>query len=561
MAPDTRWVPTPDEAWSAYHRWMQLAETGTAEEVLAEIEERFEAIGRHEDIPALWLSVKCTAFERLRRCDEAMRALEQAAAQAESQRDHALQALLASKRATLLFELDHLESLRQYAHAESIVQRYLERDGANRLWPNTLFNFSVVAIQLGQTERALAIMRTSFSLGERVHSKWDWFALNHNYAETLVGSALRSARQEPFLADQGDMAEAVAYGKEATQLADELGVSVKACYREVWEAIRQAWLGDPGRALEVLDPAVDGEGHFTDSLLWLAAASRLRALRRRGDTARVAAVLAAEKEMADSLPRTAWDTVAPLLWERTLAVLPQIEDRSTELGLLTSAWESRDADRQRYAQILIDTMVEQVNLDAERREQEARALHDNLTGLLNRRGFEPHLRRAAADNLVDRWALLVIDLDKFKEINDTAGHAAGDEALVSLANILVRNCRRTDYIARFGGDEFVVLVDGGDRIDSVAARLAQRLVHAAARASRPLSVSIGIAAKGARVSAEEWLHTADSAMYRSKRTGGGRYTTASRVVPIGAQPNRSRFEGRETTSPVEVDIDNVPEQP
>ena len=90
---------------------------------------------------------------------------------------------------------------------------------------------------------------------------------------------------------------------------------------------------------------------------------------------------------------------------------------------------------------------------------EHNALHDSLTGLPNRRYLDEMLKRHAADGYDDSgsMALLHIDLDRFKQINDTLGHAAGDAMLVHASAVLRANCRDSDFVARIGGDEFVVL--------------------------------------------------------------------------------------------------------
>jgi diguanylate cyclase (GGDEF)-like protein/PAS domain S-box-containing protein len=171
----------------------------------------------------------------------------------------------------------------------------------------------------------------------------------------------------------------------------------------------------------------------------------------------------------------------------------------------------------------------------ERKRVEALALrmarYDGLTGLANRAVFVEALEHAiaAAKRGEKGFAILYLDLDHFKDVNDTLGHPVGDELLKSVAGRLRANTRETDTVARFGGDEFAVIVaDTRDAAD--AAVLADKLASAFAV---PFSVngsdihigsSIGIAPYGAEgADAETLLSHADVALYRAKSEGRGGY--------------------------------------
>lgn len=146
------------------------------------------------------------------------------------------------------------------------------------------------------------------------------------------------------------------------------------------------------------------------------------------------------------------------------------------------------------------------------------ALEDPLTGLANRRAFEsalaPELAAAATDS-----AVLLLDLDEFKEINDTWGHDIGDEVLKTVADRLTETVRATDVVARLGGDEFAVLVRPAANVEVLRDRLQ-------AAVSEPMTVrgvllhprsSIGVAAVGAGQLHEDVLRAADVALYARKR--------------------------------------------
>jgi diguanylate cyclase (GGDEF)-like protein len=153
-------------------------------------------------------------------------------------------------------------------------------------------------------------------------------------------------------------------------------------------------------------------------------------------------------------------------------------------------------------------------------------LNDELTGLHNRRGFltlaEQQLRYALRTQ--QEAAILFIDLDNMKTINDSAGHQVGDLALIETARLLKSTFRASDIIARIGGDEFAMLLlgSGKDEVVTLVGRLQE---HLDARNSQPnshfqLSMSIGMAFYDPRkpCSLEELLGRADAWMYEQKRS-------------------------------------------
>jgi diguanylate cyclase (GGDEF)-like protein/PAS domain S-box-containing protein len=153
-----------------------------------------------------------------------------------------------------------------------------------------------------------------------------------------------------------------------------------------------------------------------------------------------------------------------------------------------------------------------------------RAFHDPLTGLANRARFEERLEQASGDG---DTAVLFIDLDNFKTVNDSLGHGAGDRFLAEVARRLSACVRMGDMVARMGGDEFAVLIAGLDA-QIRAPRIAERILRELAapieihrRAITP-SASIGIACADSVQSAQEILRDADLALYEAKRAGKGR---------------------------------------
>jgi diguanylate cyclase (GGDEF)-like protein/PAS domain S-box-containing protein len=159
--------------------------------------------------------------------------------------------------------------------------------------------------------------------------------------------------------------------------------------------------------------------------------------------------------------------------------------------------------------------------------------HDSLTGLFNRRRFEEELTRelVSAERYGGRLAVLAIDLDEFKYINDSLGHSIGDELIVQVGEELRARLRRSDVLARLGGDEFAVIlprIEEAAALD-VAANLLEAvgsvdLVGLGARGGGKVSASVGVAMfePGSNLTAEELLVEADIAMYDAKEAGRAR---------------------------------------
>jgi diguanylate cyclase (GGDEF)-like protein len=164
----------------------------------------------------------------------------------------------------------------------------------------------------------------------------------------------------------------------------------------------------------------------------------------------------------------------------------------------------------------------------ERMEQlEQEAGHDALTGLKNRRRFEEDLRAAMARSRREgtTGALLMLDLDHFKHVNDTHGHPAGDRLIEEVAGVLRRRTRESDTLARLGGDEFAIVVPRCSRSE---ARVVAEAIAEAIRGHRPehdgvepvtASVGVAIFGEGPRISSASLISEADTAMYAAKDGG------------------------------------------
>ena len=180
-----------------------------------------------------------------------------------------------------------------------------------------------------------------------------------------------------------------------------------------------------------------------------------------------------------------------------------------------------------------------IDITDQKRIEEAlayRAAHDTLTGLLNREQLDTELERV--HKLPEPWALLFLDLNGFKDVNDGLGHSIGDDVLRVVAKRLAGATRPTDILARFGGDEFCILasVAEADTAVTMAHRLreaVQRPTNVAGHSLR-LSVTVGIAYVGPDGTPETLLRQADAAMYsaKSQETGVAVYAPWMRKAAL-----------------------------
>jgi diguanylate cyclase (GGDEF)-like protein len=187
-------------------------------------------------------------------------------------------------------------------------------------------------------------------------------------------------------------------------------------------------------------------------------------------------------------------------------------------------WESR---AQMVGAARASTHTEHLRIE---RDTHARhALVDELTGLSNRRGYNRHLERLQRRRIQQPLAVLLVDIDDFKAVNDTYGHGIGDEVLVRVARALSAGTRPTDMVARLGGDEFVALLDEFDA--AAACERATDLLHGLAAEAWDelapgliISVSIGVAVcTSCEVPPEAFaqlVQRADAALYAAKALGG-----------------------------------------
>ncbi|SDF82018.1 diguanylate cyclase [Terriglobus roseus] len=180
--------------------------------------------------------------------------------------------------------------------------------------------------------------------------------------------------------------------------------------------------------------------------------------------------------------------------------------------------EQRDRERQ-----LQETKEE---LEEANRKLSSLALTDALTGLWNRRAFDSRLETAviAAQRSKKPLALMLLDVDHFKRINDRFGHPCGDEVLRNVATILNRTKRADEVACRFGGEEFTILMPGTDAQGAmVLGERIRKAMHAFEWDKEPITISMGIAVWTDGWSSDDLVDNADAALYRAKEGGRDRF--------------------------------------
>jgi diguanylate cyclase (GGDEF)-like protein len=221
---------------------------------------------------------------------------------------------------------------------------------------------------------------------------------------------------------------------------------------------------------------------------------------------------------------------------RNAVVLPlQIDSRDSGIVLLEHGGNPLKTRLPRRTLVMLSQFtahaalaLRNVRLLAERERQ---AAIDGLTGLANRREFDLALARevSRSERTGDPLSLVVLDLDHFKEVNDSRGHLAGDEVLRAIGKVLASSVREMDLVARYGGEEFAMVLPRCDLTDAVAvvARVTdsvgrheglQGITLSSGVASLPLNASAGV----------DLVAAADEALYESKRAGRNRYTVSNR---------------------------------
>jgi diguanylate cyclase (GGDEF)-like protein len=364
--------------------------------------------------------------------------------------------------------------------------------------PRALPLLLVPAVTLFAAYRAYLSERERHERLEFLYEANRTLARSREIAHALEGLLVRSL--EAFRAE---LAEIILFGSEENpSLRTLLG---PGSYRELMEPV-DSDVADGVRDLLDRNPggAVTLDSPFGGGRLQ-------RYLEARGVTHAMIAPLPGEERV-----------IGAIMLANRFGVVRSFDHEDLRLldTLASNASVALQYDRLEQAVLQLSVLQEQLH---------HQAYHDPLTALANRTLFTDKVKEAIADRR-GNVAVLFIDLDDFKTVNDSLGHAAGDELLVSVASRLRSSLRPEDLVARLGGDEFAVMVEDGHDARGAAITVVHRIMDAFAlpvevgSESVAVYVSVGIASSDAGdATAEELIRDADVAMYRAKTSGKGQY--------------------------------------
>lgn len=325
-------------------------------------------------------------------------------------------------------------------------------------------------------------------------------------------------------------------GEKAFSLLRERGIAPKPRHYELWFV----HVAGQNPALSQRIDALSAQGHvITQAQLdelyrsFIALPLDLESMRHAtaelGEVATAMASQAAHDQDIFSIINTSLRGVS-----QELVVAASLDELRRASSILTDT-TTEALERVQAMQLLLATSLASIDCLRGKLEQaEREALRDPLTGLANRRMFDAALRQAMAAAQEDRrpLALMMLDLDHFKQFNDTYGHTVGDHVLRLVGTLITRHVREGDVPARFGGEEFVVILPGADLPGArlVAERVRQSLAlrpivnRNSGKSFGTVTCSIGLAIYRTGEPAAEFLDRADQAMYRSKAAGRDRAT-------------------------------------
>ncbi|MBV9606017.1 MAG: EAL domain-containing protein [Solirubrobacterales bacterium] len=355
----------------------------------------------------------------------------------------------------------------------------------------------VPAVTLFAAYRAYLSERERHKRLEFLYEANRTLARSREIAHALEGLLVRSL--EAFRAE---LAEIILFGSEENpSLRTLLG---PGSYRELMEPVDSDVADDMRQMLERAGGAITLDSPFGGGRLQ-------RYLEARGVTHAMVAPLPGEERV-----------IGAIMLANRFGVVRSFdrEDRRLLETLAGNASVALQYDRLEQAVMQLSVLQEQLH---------HQAYHDPLTSLANRSLFTDKVKEAIAE-CRGELAVLFIDLDDFKTINDSLGHAAGDELLVAVASRLRACLRPEDLVARLGGDEFAVMVEDAHDAEAAAVKVARRIMEAfvlpvgVGSESVAVYVSVGIAAShGGDFSAEELIRDADVAMYKAKTSGKGHF--------------------------------------
>ncbi|HWD01842.1 MAG TPA: GGDEF domain-containing protein [Amycolatopsis sp.] len=403
----------------------------------------------------------------------------------------------------------------------------------NRMQSMALIDCWIVLNQLGVYEAAEEVIGRAHQAIRESASPHEITLQLMNRVKMLLGWGLRLERIEQYdeaaekfrtaasmaVAAEGPFAESLFPRKAGVAAVDQVGVlaSALALHNPAGEHV--------GRLLQLR------QGHHFPHEQEIVAIALARCLDRSGRRDEALDVLRdARAEMAEDLSQPSMR----LNIARELARLDTSADAATCRSLIdysttleTEMWTLRESQI-----ATLHARREHERLSAEHGAITQQALQDPLTGLPNRRALDERLRVLASSADAQPLAVGLVDLDGFKGVNDKQSHAEGDNVLRVIASTLRDALRGDDVVARYGGDEFIVLLPGAPA--SAAKMALGRAVKSVAELPHHLShgvtLSIGLVSLRPQERAEQVLARADAAMYEAKRDGGNQVASANSMA-------------------------------
>ncbi|MBK0866611.1 GGDEF domain-containing protein [Saccharopolyspora sp. HNM0986] len=419
---------------------------------------------------------------------------------------------------------------------ELVPDTALGRRSWDRLLATALIDLGYVLTQLGVYEMAEVVMGRAHHRIRESGGPHEIAVHMMNRCRMLLGWGLRLERigEDDEAGERFATASALAYAVEGPW---QESLFPRLPDRTAWDQIPLLGaahaLAQPGpehierlQRLRSLDRAI----HPREKIIVAIALSRcLMSADRRAEAVSVLAPSRAAGQ--DSRSHVTTDTSDPTLrislareYARLVEIDEPISDALGEyvLELETELWTMREA---RYS--TLSSRLENARLNLRHDAITQQALQDPLTGLSNRRALDDRLDSLLGSAEAQPLSIALVDLDGFKEVNDRCSHAEGDDVLRVVATTLRDTLRVDDFVSRYGGDEFVVLLPVVALTDAESAL--QRTVEAIARLpkalSRGVTLSIGVVAMRAQESGAQVLARADAAMYQAKRGGGNQVAT------------------------------------
>ncbi len=404
-----------------------------------------------------------------------------------------------------------------------------------------LIKLGVHELADGVSRKAIAVAAAHGTAMERLVHELNRIRLQLSWALRLERGGRLAAAATRFL---GAAESARAAGVLWSDALDRTPEGGRDC-----SIIRSAYaLARPSADHLVVLDAVAATAHFTDDRIVLAIATArcLLAAHRRADAA------AALRPLRDGLVDDRSEPGLAISLHRELSRIESGSDRSDALLRYSAALEEELWALRESRLTALRSHSEHHRLVREHGAVAAQALQDPLTGLPNRRALDLRLREISTSANGQPCAIALIDLDRFKAVNDARSHAAGDAVLRAVASSLRTALRAQDLVVRYGGDEFVVVLPATTLpvAQAVLTRATQAVAELPVDTGAGVTMSVGVVRMPLAGSPDAALADADAAMYRAKRAGGNR-------VLGGAVPEQlRRRHGRRT--PIEPVTDSFP---